>query len=324
MRPRVVAAPAERDEELRVMGAAVGASLDVMNIDDRVAAAGHRAASMVASDDQAADGGRDGLGGARRCRAVEPTDLLGVAAGRFHRLRLDSDWLAAAMLDRRAALFADGVGDLVRRAAVIVGPLEQTLTEESLDGVVIEALPELVHQLLSGFSKQSEGRSAQLEDEPAARDVGTWSIVGEVAWDSTRHAALDIADALSVGRVQPGPLGLGSSDPSELTDDRPEDLALSQRRGEPRQAFERLCDAEALLGHLRAMTEKALGILVKRADAETGVNADPEGEQKELAFLVIASAATSGHRQELLVELIPSDELVVLERRCGKHECASP
>jgi hypothetical protein len=261
------------------MGAAFGASLDVVDIDDRVAAAAYRAASMVASDDQAADGGRDRLGGSLRCRAVDPTDLLGVAAGRLERLRLDSDRLAAGVLDRRAALCADGVGDLVRRAAVIVRAFEQTLTEERLDRVVIETFAHLLHELLSGFLKERKGRSAQLEDESAALDLGTWSIVGEVAWDSTRHAALDIADALSVGGVQPRLLGLGGSDPSELADDRPEDLALSQRRGEQRQAFERLCDAEALLGHLRAMTEKALGIFVKRTDAETGVDADPPGKQ---------------------------------------------
>jgi hypothetical protein len=97
----------ERDEEIRIVSAAVGAGVRVVQIQEgRVPAAGHGAAMLVARDHGAPRRRRDLLRGSRGPRGIHAPDVLRVAHRDLDGDLVDAHMLAARTLRRRATALA--------------------------------------------------------------------------------------------------------------------------------------------------------------------------------------------------------------------------
>src|SRR5690606_19155305 len=102
------------DEVVRLMVAAVGAAIEMMDVDEGgVTAAGDGAPAVVAPDDGSLGGGRDGLRGSAWRREVDAAELLGVALGAFDADFVGDDLFTCCLLGRHSAAVAGGERDLI-------------------------------------------------------------------------------------------------------------------------------------------------------------------------------------------------------------------
>jgi hypothetical protein len=265
-----VVSVALEDQVGRIVRAVLGARHDVVDLEVlRRAAARDLTAAMIAAPDMAARARRDVLRGARTHVGA---DALGVALGGGDPGRLEIDVDAGGVAGGAFTLRAECQRDLVGRAGLVAGA-EGAVGEQAQRGVVIEDVADFELELTASLAHRGEGVGRDLEAKHARDGLRVGRIVGAVAGAAARHHALDVADRVAAGGVDPLALRRRNRDAGQLAHRRPGQRAGRERGAKVGQIEQRLGDAQLFRGQARGVPEQPLEIFEVAAVPERLVSA---------------------------------------------------
>ena len=189
--------------------------------------------------------------------------VLSIALGHRDDLRADRHELSVGLLRALAAARTHGERDLIRGAPFISGPAEDVARHQHQGGVVVERGAAVALELVHGLPEQAQGFRGDLEAKHVTSCLGACWRAGPRAARLACDERFELVHGLAASDLEPLVLRLGDGHARELANGRPSERPGLERDASGGQLFERLGDAQLLLGRARLISKQPLDVFAE-------------------------------------------------------------
>jgi len=268
-------------------------------------------------------GARAALLRERGPRRDAPNELC-ITRDHFYHLGRERHVGPRGALDSSLTRFANGHGDLVRRAPRIGGSPQDVARHLEEERVIVHRFGGSAPNGGRSFSKGRVRLRAHVEAKDVPARLGARAIGGPSSGRLSGDELLDLADGLSSRGFEPFALRVGRRHPRELAHGRPGKRAAREGRVKLGKALEGGRRPELVVGGSSAVAEQPLDVLLERCIPEMAVHADALGAEQHQALAAVQLRAFLREPLELLVYQDPVHVPIDPNTRCHEwsiHPC---